>query len=38
MTIRKSHTRVIKDSKRAGTRTVKVKSAFVKTGKGKKRK
>ena len=36
MTIRKSHTRIIKDSKRAGTKTVKVKSSFTKTGKKRK--
>ena len=36
MTIRKSHTRTIKDKKRPGTRTVKVKSSFVKTGKKRK--
>jgi len=37
MTIRKSHSRKIK-AKGGGFRRVTVKSAFVKTGKGKKRK
>jgi hypothetical protein len=36
MTIRKSHSRKIKDKKHGGYKSVKVKSAFVKTGKKRK--